>query len=149
MSPSLPEAPSRTTLTVPLRRFAHARAGDKGDTCSIALFAYHPDFYEWMVRCITPASVRTQFAHRRPGRIDRYLLPRLHGMNLVLQDALDGGVNDSLNLDAHGKSLSFHLLSMRVAVPAELASRLAPVRGHVDGQSTYNPTATWSDKETL
>jgi hypothetical protein len=32
----------------------------------------------------------------------------------VLEDVLDGGVNDSLNLDMHGKSLSFHLLEMRI-----------------------------------
>jgi hypothetical protein len=31
---------------------------------------------------------------------------------------LDGGVNDSLNLDMHGKALSFHLLTMTVQVPA-------------------------------
>jgi hypothetical protein len=116
--------PGRETVTVPVRQFAHARAGDKGDTCSIALFAYHPDFYDLMVSSITQASVRKQFQHRRPGRIECYLLPRLHGMNLVLHDTLDGGVNESLNLDAHGKSLSFHLLSMQVAVPTELACRL-------------------------
>src|SRR5690606_16625539 len=87
------------------------------------LFAYDPDLYELLVRTVTPPAVHEQFQHRRPGHIERYLLPQLHGMNLVLHDALDGGVNDSLNLDAHGKSLSFHLLSMRVEVPAQLASR--------------------------
>ena len=37
-------------------------------------------------------------------------------MNFVLENALDGGVNDALNLDAHGKSLSFRLLDMTVQV---------------------------------
>ena len=32
-------------------------------------------------------------------------------------DVLDGGVNDSLNLDMHGKALSFHLLAITVQVP--------------------------------
>ena len=45
-------------------------------------------------------------------------------MNFVLDDVLDGGVNDSLNLDSHGKSLSFLLLELRVQVPTELAARL-------------------------
>jgi hypothetical protein len=35
-------------------------------------------------------------------------------MNFVLEDVLDGGVNDSLNLDMHGKGLSFHLLTLPV-----------------------------------
>jgi hypothetical protein len=42
--------------------------------------------------------------------VKRYLLPRLGAMNFVLDEVLDGGVNDSLNLDMHGKALSFHLL---------------------------------------
>ena len=29
-------------------------------------------------------------------------------------DVLDGGVNDSLNLDMHGKALSFHLLTLPI-----------------------------------
>ena len=35
----------------------------------------------------------------------------------MLEDALQGGVNDSLNLDTHGKSRSAHLLAMMVEVP--------------------------------
>jgi hypothetical protein len=46
-------------------------------------------------------------------------------MNFVLDDVLDGGVNDALNLDAHGKALSFLLLEMCIEVPASLAHRLA------------------------
>ena len=44
-------------------------------------------------------------------------------MNVVLDDALDGGVNDSLNLDSHGKTLSFHLLDMPLRVPGPWACR--------------------------
>ena len=57
--------------------------------------------------------------------MQRYLLPKLGAMNFVLDEVLDGGVNDSLNLDMHGKSLSFHLLAMKVRVPAAVAARLA------------------------
>ena len=39
-------------------------------------------------------------------------------MNFVLDDVLDGGVNDSLDLDMHGKALSFHLLTITVKLPA-------------------------------
>ena len=46
-------------------------------------------------------------------------------MNLVLDDVLDGGVNDALNLDSHGKTLSYWLLSLPVQVPAALTDYLA------------------------
>jgi len=68
--------------------------------------------------------VARQFAHRQPTRVARYLLPRLHAMNFVLDDVLDGGVNDALNLDGHGKALSFLLLDLPLVLPAALAPLL-------------------------
>ena len=50
----------------------------------------------------------------------RYPLPRLNGFNFVLENVLEGGVNESLNLDMHGKSLSFLLLSLELQVPESL-----------------------------
>ena len=55
----------------------------------------------------------------------RYLLPKLQAMNFVLDDVLDGGVNDALNLDSHGKALSFLLLDLPIVVPARSAPLLA------------------------
>jgi hypothetical protein len=46
--------------------------------------------------------------------VTRHLLPMLQAMNFVLDEVLDGGVNDSLNLDSHGKSLSFLLLDAAI-----------------------------------
>jgi hypothetical protein len=40
----------------------------------------------------------------------------------VLDDVLDGGVNGSLGLDGHGKTLSFLLLSAEIEMPAGLLS---------------------------
>ena len=51
----------------------------------------------------------------------RYLLPKLGAMNFVLDEVLDGGVNDALNLDMHGKTLSFHLLTLPITVPEDKA----------------------------
>ena len=50
-------------------------------------------------------------------------------MNFVLDDVLDGGVNDSLNLDSHGKALSYLLLDLPLAISPELTGHL---RGPVD-----------------
>ena len=113
-----------TTLTVPLYRAAHARTGDKGNRSNISLIAWHPRLWELLVEQVTEVVVARQFAHRRPSRVVRHLLPQLHAMNFVLDDVLDGGVNDALNLDSHGKALSFLLLDLSLEVPVELGDCL-------------------------
>jgi hypothetical protein len=110
---------NRTELMeVPLREVAHARTGDKGNRTNIGLFAYDARHYDLLVEQVTPERVAALFAYRKPTQVVRYLLPKLAAVNFVLDDVLDGGVNDSLNLDLHGKALSFHLLTMTVKVPA-------------------------------
>lgn len=108
------------TRTGPLHCLAHGRTGDKGDRSNISVIAWHPQLYPLLVEQITEAAVARQFAHRRPQRVVRHLLPRLHAMNFVLDGVLDGGVNDALNLDSHGKALSFLLLDLPVRVPQAL-----------------------------
>lgn len=107
-------------LEVSLHEIAHARAGDKGNHLNICLFAYQEQDYEILVAQVTEDRVRDWFASRRPSKVSRYLLPRLGGMNLVLENVLEGGVNESLNLDMHGKALSFHLLAQTIVVKNEL-----------------------------
>ena len=113
------------TITVPLYRAAHGRTGDKGNRSNISVIAWHPALWDVLVAQITEAAVFHQFAHRKPSRVARYLLPNLHAMNFVLDDVLDGGVNDSLNLDSHGKALSFLLLDLPINVPRALVKHLA------------------------
>ncbi len=109
---------------VSLFRVAHGRTGDKGNRSNISVIAWHPELYPLLVEKLTSEAVAAQFAHRQPSRVQRFLLPKLHAMNFVLDDVLDGGVNDALNLDAHGKALSFLLLDMSIEVPDALAHRL-------------------------
>jgi hypothetical protein len=106
--------------TVRLHMLAHARTGDKGNHCNISLFAYRPELYSLLVEAVTAERVRQLFAFRSPSVVRRHVLPQLHGFNFVLEDVLDGGVNESLNLDMHGKSLSFLLLSLELQVPQTL-----------------------------
>ncbi|HSI58480.1 MAG TPA: hypothetical protein VLA16_13055 [Ideonella sp.] len=111
-------------LSVPLHRAAHGRTGDKGDRSNISVIAWHPALWPLLAEQVTEAAVAAQFAHRRPSAVQRHLLPQLHAMNFVLDGVLDGGVNDSLNLDSHGKALSYLLLDLPLQVPAELAQHL-------------------------
>lgn len=97
-----------------LRDIAHSRAGDKGDISNLSLIAYRPEDYALLERQVTPERVRLHFAGIVHGEVTRYLLPQLHAMNFVMQQALGGGVTRSLALDAHGKSLSSLLLDMEL-----------------------------------
>jgi hypothetical protein len=111
-------------MKVPLHRVAHGRTGDKGDRSNISVIAWHPDLWPVLVEQVTEEAVARQFAHRRPARVTRHLLPKLQAMNFVLDAVLDGGVNDSLNLDSHGKALSYLLLDLAIDVPDRLATHL-------------------------
>lgn len=119
---------SAATVVVPLWRAAHGRTGDKGDRSNISVIAWHPALWDVLVAQVTEARVAQAFAHRRPSRVVRHLLPTLHAMNFVLDGVLDGGVNDSLNLDSHGKALSFLLLDLPIELPAALVPQLAGPR---------------------
>jgi len=106
-----------------LHDLAHARAGDKGDRLNISLFPYDPADWDLLAEQITEARIMAHFAMRRPASVTRYDLPSLGGFNIVLERALGGGVNSSLHLDAHGKCLSFHLLSMPITKPEPADAR--------------------------
>jgi len=101
---------------IALYELAHGRTGDKGNRINISLIAYRSDDYALLAEHVTCERVAAHFAHRNPASVQRYLLPTLGAINFVLDEVLDGGVNDSLNLDAHGKTLSFHLLDLRIPV---------------------------------
>jgi hypothetical protein len=102
---------------VPLHAIAHSRAGDKGNRVNISLMAYDPAHYAVLVEQVTEDRVLALFAHRGATRCVRYDLPLLHAFNFVVDDALEGGVNGSLNLDGHGKTSSFRLLALTVTIP--------------------------------
>ena len=105
------------TQLVPLRKIAHSRAGDKGNRSNISIFVYDPVHYPILVDEITPERLKQAFEVLFKGQIRRYLLPQLHGLNFVLDEALEGGVNESLNLDSHGKSWSSLILSLELELP--------------------------------
>ena len=120
--------PTHPTVTVSLYRLAHSRTGDKGNRSNISVIAWHPALWNVLVDQVTEAAVAQQFAQRHPHQVTRYLLPQLQAMNIVLDEVLDGGVNDALNLDSHGKALSYLLLELPIEVPAALAQHFGGPR---------------------
>jgi hypothetical protein len=97
-----------------LREIAHARTGDKGETCNISLIAYHARDYPCLLEHATAERVRALFLGIVHGEVRRYELPHLGALNFVMTRALGGGVTRSLALDAHGKSLSALLLTLDI-----------------------------------
>ncbi len=107
-------------LTLPLHAIAHGRAGDKGDTSNISIIAYRPEAWPHLLEQITEERVLDAMRHLGASAAKRYALPNLHALNFVVENALQGGVNGSLGLDRHGKTLSFLLLGdITVTVPRD------------------------------
>lgn len=115
-------------IDVPLHEIAHGRSGDKGDRCNISVIAYVPEAYPLLVEQVTVERVRALFAHRAPTAVTRHELPRLGALNFVIDGLLEGGVNSSLDLDAHGKTLAFWLLTLTVKVDVATLARSKDAR---------------------
>ena len=115
---------------LPLHALAHGRAGDKGNTSNISVIAYRPADWPLIVEQVTAERVLALFQPFGATHVDRYELPKLSALNFVIRDALGGGVNSSLALDRHGKSLSSYLLStFTIDAPPDLKHTYARKKG--------------------
>ena len=114
-------------VEVPLHAVAHGRAGDKGNRANVSIIAYDLIMFEVLADQVTEAKVLNIFRHRGASGVKRYALPNLNAFNFVIDDALEGGVNASLNVDGHGKTLSFLLLGeLMVRVPKASLPKVSP-----------------------
>lgn len=104
-------------MRVKVREIAHARAGDKGDVSNISVWVYDARHYEALKAQLTPARIQRAYPKLFRGPIERHTLDHLHGLNFVLHEGIEGGVNTSLNLDSHGKSWSFLILDLDLELP--------------------------------
>ena len=114
-------------MILPLHAIAHGRAGDKGDVSNVSVIAYRPQAWPHLLEQVTAARVLDTFAHLGASACRRYELPRLNALNFVIEGALQGGVNASLGLDRHGKTLSYLLLGeVTVDVPEDAVPESSP-----------------------
>lgn len=97
-----------------LREIAHSRTGDKGNISNISVIAYKEEDFETIKSCVTAERVKAYFGDIVKGDVVIYQLPNLWALNIVMYQALGGGVTRSLSLDTHGKSLSSVLLDMEI-----------------------------------
>ena len=100
------------------------RAGDKGDTADVALFAYDDAGYELIVREVTAARVKAHFGSLVRGDVVRYEAANVRALNFVLRGALGGGGPRSLRSDNLGKSLGGAFVRLEIDVPDDVAPTL-------------------------
>ena len=98
------------TIQLPVHSIAHSRAGDKGDVSNVSLISYNKYGWKNIRENATEDIVLSIFKHFGATSVKRYELSNLMALNFVIQNALGGGVNSSLRLDRHGKTLSSYLL---------------------------------------
>ena len=86
-------------------------------------YEFHEDpqpTYRWLREHLSAAMVEEYFRPLGVGRVIRYDVPNLEGLNFVLPHALGGGGSRSLRIDAQGKTLGMALLEMPIEPPEEL-----------------------------
>ncbi|WP_142810774.1 acyclic terpene utilization AtuA family protein [Tepidiphilus olei] len=115
---------------VPLVYLAVARSGDKGNHANIGVIARRPEYLPWIRAALTPAAVRARFAHFITGKVERFDLPGIHGLNFLLHDTLGGGGVASLHLDPQAKTYAQLLLDMPIPVPPAMARLAQEERSH-------------------
>ena len=111
-------------MKIQLRRLAHARSGDKGDTANVGLIALRDEGYPLLVREVTAARVKEHFRGICKGEVERFELPNLGALNFLLHESLGGGGTLSLMTDAQGKTFSTALLRMEVEIEDAEAKKL-------------------------
>ena len=103
---------------------AHGRSGDKGDTSNVCVFARKPEYYDLILREVTPERLKTYFKDMVKGDITRYEVESLSGINLVMHHALGGGATMSLRLDSLGKSMGSAVMRMKINVSKDELDKL-------------------------
>ena len=109
---------------VPLRRLAHARSGDKGDTANVGVIAYSSAIYAFLKERLTADRVAAHFQGMIEGPVERYELDNIGALNFLLHGALGGGGTMSLMTDAQGKVYSTALLRAELDVPDDVLASL-------------------------
>jgi hypothetical protein len=97
-----------------LADIAHSRAGDKGNTLVLSLFPLNEKDYSLLVEKVTAEKVKQHLSHQLRGTVTRHEIPELNALLFTCENALASGVTTSLAMDAHGKSLSYALLEMKI-----------------------------------
>ncbi len=115
-------------VEIPLIKLAWARSGDKGDHANIGVIARHEKYLPYIREALSEAAVQRYMGHvldSEMGKVKRWELPGIHGLNYLLEHSLGGGGVASLRIDPQGKAFAQQLLEFPVPVSAAIAKELA------------------------
>ncbi|MBP6382629.1 MAG: DUF1446 domain-containing protein [Pseudomonadales bacterium] len=130
--PAVAPAPAAAgpLVEVPLLALAIARSGEKGNLFNVAAIARRPEYLPWMRAALTPEKVADWYQHLfddpAARRVERFEVPGVHALNLVVHECLGGGIMGSMRLDAAAKNMAQLLLEFPVSVPAAMHAALDP-----------------------
>lgn len=102
---------------------AHCRSGDKGNRANIGIVANNEHAFEILKASLTEEAVASYLRPMRIGAVRRYLLPKIHALNFVIESALGGGASRSLRIDTQGKALGTVLMEMTLPADTKESSR--------------------------
>ncbi|MCO5611223.1 hypothetical protein L7F22_065474 [Adiantum nelumboides] len=147
LMPTMSKAPLPAPggVEIPLYKFAHCRAGDKGNDVNFSLIPHSSrdlprlqsiitkDWVKGVTRRLflghhsvqhigkdTSGGQTSGLVHEKhvdSVGVEIYVAIGIHALNIVVRNALDGGVTCSRRLDRHGKSLSDLILCQTVTLP--------------------------------
>ncbi|RUP00823.1 MAG: DUF1446 domain-containing protein [Mycobacterium sp.] len=113
--------PSGPTRRAPLGSVLGARSGDKGGNANLGLWARDDPGYAWARDYFSVERLRTllgpETAHLP---IERFELPNLRALNVVVHGLLGDGVASSTRPDAQAKGLGEYVRSRVVDIPESL-----------------------------
>ncbi|MBW0107208.1 DUF1446 domain-containing protein [Pseudonocardia sp. KRD-182] len=114
-------APVGPTRRAPLGAVLGARSGDKGGNANIGLWARDDAGYAWAREHLTVDRLRGLLGPEAADlRIERFELPSIRALNVVVHGLLGEGVASSTRPDAQAKGLGEYLRSRLVDVPDAL-----------------------------
>ncbi|WP_433781479.1 acyclic terpene utilization AtuA family protein [Actinomycetospora sp. CA-101289] len=109
------------TRRAPLGRVAGARSGDKGGDANVGFWTRDDASYPWLRAYLTVPRIRALLGPEAADlAIDRYELPNLRAINLVVHGLLGDGVASATRPDPQAKGLGEYLRSRVVDVPVAL-----------------------------
>jgi len=103
-------------VKVRLFDIAHARSGDKGDTCNVGVIARKREYYPLLLKYLTVERVARHFSGIVGGTVERFEMDNIWAVNFLLHRSLGGGGTKSLKHDAQGKTMSTAMLRMEIDI---------------------------------
>ena len=109
----------------PLSRICLARSGDKGDSANVGVLARSPSAYLFLKENLTAQVMKNLFSEICFGKVVRYELDNMIGLNFLLEESLGGGGSVTLRSDAQGKTFAQALLRQKVFIPREILDEIS------------------------